>query len=139
MLNAGSSEEVSDFGILSDRPCVRQRMQASASLSAAVRLFPVFVIMQEALAAAAAQYHSTGEGDLYPPGAHAIGHGAEHGEGVCWGGVGRALRGMPPTWLSAPLTGCKKGKKSRMKPRRHALMVSQVMLTMTYRTCIVDE
>jgi len=82
MLNAGSSEEVSDFGILSDRPCVRQRMQASASLSAAVRLFPVFVIMQEALAAAAAQYHSTGEGDLYPPGAHAIGHGAEHGEGA---------------------------------------------------------
>jgi len=81
MLNAGSSEEVSDFGILSDRPCVRQRMQASASLSAAVRLFPVFVIMQEALAAAAAQYHSTGEGDLYPPGAHAIGHGAEHGVG----------------------------------------------------------
>ncbi len=82
MLNAGSSEEVSDFGILSDRPCVRQRMQASASLSAAVRLFPVFVIMQEALAAAAAQYHSTGEGDLYPPGAHAIGHGAEGGEGA---------------------------------------------------------
>lgn len=82
MLNAGSSEEVSDFGILSDRPCVRQQMQASASLSAAVRLFPVFVIMQEALAAAAAQYHSTGEGDLYPPGAHAIGHGAEHGEGA---------------------------------------------------------
>ena len=38
-------------------------------------------MMQEALAAAAAQYQSTGEGDLYPPGAHAIGHGAEHVEG----------------------------------------------------------
>lgn len=84
-------------------------------------------MMQEALAAAAAQYQSTGEGDLYPPGAHAIGHGAEHVEG------GRALRGMPPTWPSALLTGCKKGKKSRMRPRRHALMASQVMLTMTYR------
>jgi len=56
-------------------------MQASASLSAAVRRSPQFVIMQEALAAAAAQYQSTGEGDLYPPGAHAIGHGAEHVEG----------------------------------------------------------
>lgn len=36
--------------------------------------------MQEALAAAAAQYQPTGEEDVYPPGAHAIGHGGVHGE-----------------------------------------------------------
>ncbi|KAL0026339.1 hypothetical protein WJX79_000697 [Trebouxia sp. C0005] len=53
---------------------------AAAAQGLPIRL-PDVNATQEALAAAAAQYQSTGEGDLYPPGAHAIGHGAEHGEG----------------------------------------------------------
>lgn len=38
-------------------------------------------MLQEALAAAAAHYQHTGEEDVYPPGAHAIGHGGEGPEG----------------------------------------------------------
>lgn len=39
--------------------------------------------MQEALAAAAAaQYQGSGEEDVYPAGAHAIGHSGVHGEGA---------------------------------------------------------
>ena len=38
-------------------------------------------VFQEALAAAAAHYQHTGEEDVYPPGAHAIGHGGEGHEG----------------------------------------------------------
>ena len=38
------------------------------------------LVMQEALAASA-QYQPTGEEDVYPQGAHAIGHGSVHGEG----------------------------------------------------------
>ncbi len=33
------------------------------------------------MAAAAAQYQPTGDEDVYPAGAHAIGHGGVHGEG----------------------------------------------------------
>lgn len=46
--------------------------------------------LQEALAAAAAaQYQGGGEEDVYPAGAHAIGHGGVHGEGGEGGQVKR--------------------------------------------------
>ena len=56
-------------------------MRHAAKFVCCCAIASLFVMMQEAVAAAAAQYQSTGEADLYPPGAHAIGHGAEHGEG----------------------------------------------------------
>lgn len=55
-----------------------------AAAAAAVQGLPIRLpdvnATQEALAAAAAQYQPTGEEDVYPPGAHAIGHGGVHGE-----------------------------------------------------------
>lgn len=55
----------------------------------------------------------------------------------------RALRGTHLRWGSAPLTGCKKGKKSRMRPKRHALMATQVAHASEYNpvalSCMIPD
>lgn len=54
---------------------------AAAALQGLPIRLPDINATQEALAAAAAHYQHTGEEDVYPPGAHAIGHGGEGPEG----------------------------------------------------------